>query len=84
MPQDKLKIDFYKTDTEEVLLVDKPVEWTSHDVVSYLKNIFKDKVGHTGTLEPFASGLLIILVGKKNTKRQAEYLKLDKIEFKNT
>ena len=46
-------------------LVDKPVGVTSHDVVRQIKYRFKlDKVGHTGTLDPFASGLLIVCVGK--------------------
>lgn len=46
-------------------LVDKPVGMTSHDVVRQVKHKFKlNKVGHTGTLDPFASGLLIICVGK--------------------
>lgn len=62
-----------------VLLVDKPISWTSFDVVAYIRSITKvKKIGHTGTLDPFASGLLIVLVGSDNTKQQAKYLKLDK------
>jgi tRNA pseudouridine55 synthase len=38
----------------------------------------ESRVGHTGTLDPFAEGLLIVLVGREATKRQAEFLKLDK------
>ncbi len=46
-------------------LVDKPVGMTSHDVVKHIKREFHiPKVGHTGTLDPFASGLLIICIGK--------------------
>lgn len=55
-----------------VFLVDKPLEWTSFQVVNKLRwvirkthNIKKIKVGHAGTLDPLASGLLIICVGKK-------------------
>lgn len=47
------------------LLVNKPVNMTSHDVVKKVKRKLKlDKVGHTGTLDPFASGLLILTIGK--------------------
>jgi tRNA pseudouridine55 synthase len=65
------------------LLVDKPVGWTSHDVVAKVRNILKKeaghkvKVGHTGTLDPFATGLLILMVGSY-TKRAEEFSKLDK------
>ncbi len=46
-------------------IVDKPIGMTSHDVVRHIKHTFNlKKVGHTGTLDPFASGLLIICVGK--------------------
>ena len=48
-----------------ILLVDKPKEWTSHDVVSFIRGRFKiKKVGHCGTLDPAATGLLVIVVGK--------------------
>ncbi len=65
------------------LLVDKPVGWTSFDVVAKIRNLIKSeagnkvKVGHAGTLDPFATGLLIILVGGY-CKRAAEFSKLDK------
>lgn len=70
-----------------ILLVDKPRTWTSFDVVNYVrryvaaqegkkpKNV---KVGHTGTLDPLATGLLVILVGKDYTRRAQEWSKLDK------
>lgn len=46
-------------------LIDKPTDWTSHDVVAKLRGLFKIKtIGHTGTLDPFATGLLICLTGK--------------------
>lgn len=48
-----------------LLLVDKPPEWTSHDVVAKVRNHFKlNKVGHGGTLDPLATGLLVLLIGK--------------------
>jgi len=50
-------------------LIDKPLTWTSFDVVRKMKNLgrFK-KIGHAGTLDPLASGLLIICVGKHTKK----------------
>ena len=52
-------------DMDGFLYVDKPVGMTSHDVVAIVKKKLKlDKVGHTGTLDPFASGLMILCVGK--------------------
>jgi len=48
-----------------ILLVDKPSDWTSHDVVAKIRNHFKlSKVGHGGTLDPLATGLLVLLIGK--------------------
>lgn len=47
-----------------VLLVDKPAGWTSHDVVAKLRGIMKERrIGHAGTLDPMATGLLVIAVG---------------------
>jgi tRNA pseudouridine55 synthase len=89
-----------------ILLIDKPSNWTSHDVVAKVRGILRQaesqklkaqsqdkklsakdfqplasspkvKVGHTGTLDPFATGLLILVVGSY-TKRAAEFSKLDK------
>lgn len=55
----------------EVLNVNKPVGWTSFDVVNKLKRTFNiPKIGHAGTLDPFASGVLIILTGKYTKKAQ--------------
>ena len=48
-----------------ILLVDKPTDWTSNDVVVKIRNHFKfSKVGHGGTLDPLATGLLVLLIGK--------------------
>lgn len=52
----------------ELLLIDKPLTWTSFDVVGKIRNSIKPmkvKVGHAGTLDPLASGLLILCTGKK-------------------
>lgn len=63
---------------DQILLIKKPKSWTSHDVVAKLRSLLKEKkVGHAGTLDPFATGLLIILTGKK-TKEADLFLKLDK------
>lgn len=76
---------------EGVLLVDKPAGWTSFDVVAKIRGMLRKKyrdagdtptkrqlkVGHAGTLDPFATGLLIVLLGDA-TKRSDEFLKLNK------
>jgi tRNA pseudouridine55 synthase len=67
-----------------VLLVDKPAGWTSHDVVAKVRSIIKSesgqkiKVGHTGTLDPMATGLLVLVLGSY-TKRAGDFSKLDKV-----
>ena len=64
--------------SHDVLLVDKPVGWTSFDVVKKLRHLFKvKKIGHAGTLDPLASGLLLLCMGK-GTKRLSTYQGLDK------
>ena len=68
---------------DRVILVDKPAGISSFGVVAKVRGALraefgrKVKVGHTGTLDPFATGLLILLSGKM-TKKSAEFLKLDK------
>jgi tRNA pseudouridine55 synthase len=57
----------------KVLLIDKPLNWTSFDVVKKLKFTLKvKKIGHAGTLDPLATGLLILCTGKK-TKTIEKY-----------
>lgn len=57
----------------QVLLIDKPVNWTSFDVVARIRRLTKvKKVGHAGTLDPLATGLLVVCTGKK-TKEISEY-----------
>lgn len=54
-----------------VLLVDKPAEWTSFDVVNFIRSRFNiPKVGHCGTLDPAATGLLVLVLGKFTTLSQ--------------
>lgn len=62
----------------QVLLIDKPIEWTSFDVVRKIRNLVRiKKVGHAGTLDPLATGLLIVCTGKF-TKRINEYMAQEK------
>lgn len=76
----------------DIILVDKPAGWTSFDVVAKIRGTIRRgytnkgekptkrqlKVGHAGTLDPFATGLLVILLGE-GTKKAEEFLKLDKV-----
>lgn len=68
---------------DDFLLIDKLAGMTSFGVVARVRRVLSEKaghkvkVGHTGTLDPFATGLLILLIGK-GTKRSNEFLKLDK------
>src|SRR4051812_31097167 len=53
------------TPVQGLLLVDKPAGMTSHDVVQHVRRIFSERsIGHLGTLDPFATGLLILLLGR--------------------
>ena len=67
-----------------LLLIDKPMGWTSFDVVAKVRNYLKKeaghkvKVGHTGTLDPAATGLLVLTIGTY-CKRAEEFTKLDKV-----
>jgi tRNA pseudouridine55 synthase len=69
----------------KVLLIDKPLTWTSFDVVNKVRKTLKQalgipkiKVGHAGTLDPLATGLLIICTGKA-TKQIMQYQEMDKV-----
>lgn len=63
-----------------VLIIDKPENFTSHDVVARLRGILKTKrIGHTGTLDPFATGVLVMLVGRAT--RLAQFLDKDAKEY---
>jgi tRNA pseudouridine55 synthase len=64
--------------TDGILLIDKPAGITSHDAVALVKRALGGvKVGHAGTLDPFATGLLIVLVGTA-TKAQRRFMELPK------
>ena len=62
---------------DDILLIDKPKGITSSRVVELIRRKLKVKTGHTGTLDPIATGLLIILTGKR-TKEASLFLKMDK------
>ena len=80
------------TFNSDILLIDKPADWTSFDVVAKIRGGIRAeyrlkgekptkkqlRVGHAGTLDPFATGLLIVLKGDA-CKRADEFLKLDKV-----
>lgn len=62
----------------EILNINKPVDWTSFDVVKKIRNHIKPaKVGHAGTLDPFATGVLLVCTGKA-TRRVQELMELQK------
>lgn len=66
-------------DMTGILLVDKPQGWTSHDVCAFLRKKFKiKKVGHAGTLDPLATGLLVVLLGRA-TKFSMTFSESDKV-----
>lgn len=60
---------FFDFDSGEVLLFDKPLHWTSFDVVNKIRRTIRTKkVGHAGTLDPLATGLLVLCTGKMTKK----------------
>jgi tRNA pseudouridine55 synthase len=61
-----------------ILLVDKPPGVTSHDVVARVRRERGQKTGHAGTLDPFATGLLILLLGREATRCQSRFMRLRK------
>jgi tRNA pseudouridine 55 synthase len=63
-----------------ILVIDKPAGLTSHDVVNRVRRILRTKrVGHTGTLDPFATGVMVVLVGKAT--RLAQFIDKDDKEY---
>ena len=60
-----------------VLLIDKPYKWTSFYAISKVRKMINAKIGHAGTLDPLATGLLICCTGKM-TKKISEYQALPK------
>ena len=66
-----------------ILLVDKPQGWTSHDVVAKLRGIYREKrVGHAGTLDPMATGVLVVFLGQAT--RAVELCENDEKEYEAT
>ena len=66
-----------------LLIIDKPAGWTSHDVVARVRRLLREKrVGHTGTLDPFATGVLVVLVGRAT--RLAQFLAGAEKEYEAT
>lgn len=67
-----------KYEAGQVLLIDKPLDWTSFDVIRKIRSLIKiKKVGHAGTLDPLATGLLIVCTGQF-TKKINEYMGMEK------
>ena len=65
--------------TDGVIIIDKPSGWTSHDVVAKIRNLTKiKKVGHAGTLDPFATGVLPLTLGRA-TRLTSYFLSSDKM-----
>jgi tRNA pseudouridine55 synthase len=63
-----------------VLIIDKPKGWTSHDVVNRARRVLQEKrIGHTGTLDPLATGVLVLCIGKAT--RLVRYLETDDKEY---
>lgn len=63
-----------------IILVDKPQDWTSHDVVAKLRGILHERrIGHSGTLDPLATGLLVAFVGRAT--RAVEFAEADSKEY---
>ena len=66
-----------------ILIIDKPAGWTSHDVVAKLRGLLRERrIGHAGTLDPMATGVLPVFVGRATravefaAEREKEYLSL--------
>ena len=85
MNDTETQLKVYDFAVGELLLVNKPYKWTSFDVVGKLRNSFKPlklKVGHAGTLDPLATGLLIICTGKMT--KQIDTFQAEEKEYTGT
>ena len=68
---------------EGIVIIDKPAEWTSMDVCAKLRGILKTKkVGHAGTLDPMATGVLVVLLGR--AAKACEYVSHDEKVYETT
>lgn len=73
----------YNRTMDGVLIIDKPAGWTSHDVVARARRTLHERrIGHTGTLDPFATGVLVLLVGRAT--RLAQFLSGAEKEYEAT
>ncbi|MEO6391406.1 MAG: pseudouridine synthase, partial [Pyrinomonadaceae bacterium] len=62
------------------MIIDKPAGLSSHDVIARARRILRTKrIGHTGTLDPFATGVLVLLIG--NATRLAQFVNTDEKEY---
>jgi tRNA pseudouridine55 synthase len=81
-----LTLEAYRVDGKKVedppqgfLVMDKQGDWTSHDVVAKMRGVLGvKKIGHLGTLDPLATGVLVLAIGRSATKRVQEFMKLPK------
>ncbi len=79
----KKKLADFDFEAGEVLLLDKPLTWTSFDVVRKVKNTLRPrKIGHAGTLDPLATGLLILCTGKKT--KEIDQIQAQEKEYEGT
>ena len=63
-----------------IVIVDKPKDWTSHDVVGKLRGIYRERrIGHSGTLDPMATGVLVVFIGRAT--RAVEFAESDEKEY---
>jgi len=80
---EKKKLADFDFEKGEVLLLDKPLTWTSFDVVRKVKNTLRPrKIGHAGTLDPLATGLLILCTGKKT--KDIDQIQAQEKEYEGT
>lgn len=78
-----MSLDYTAREPDGILLVDKPAGITSHDVVWKVRKLFgTKKVGHTGTLDPMATGVLVVLLGR--AAKACEYVSHDEKEYEAT
>ena len=63
-----------------IVAVNKPVGWTSFDVVDKIRSLTGErKIGHAGSLDPFAAGVLVVGIGRESTKRLSEFTNAYKV-----
>ncbi len=80
---EKKQLADFDFETGEVLLLDKPLTWTSFDIVRKVKNALRPrKIGHAGTLDPLATGLLILCTGKKT--KEIDQIQAQEKEYEGT